>query len=81
MGTILLCNGSGAFILGSILVWVRALNVYVEQSDAATYGVGSVDSLISNFSNHGSLHTIPGTGPLVEGLSKSVYTSDSTAPL
>ncbi len=48
----------------------------MEQSDAVTFGVGSEHSLISTFSNRGSLHNVPVAGSLEEGLSKLVGASD-----
>lgn len=44
----------------------------MDQSNAVTFGVGSVDSLISNFSNRGSLHNVPLAGSDEDGLSKLV---------
>jgi hypothetical protein len=44
----------------------------VDQSNAVTFGVGPVDSLISNFSNRGSLYNVPVVGSEEEGLSKLV---------
>jgi uncharacterized protein DUF5127 len=54
------------------------LVIYVEQSDAVTFGVGSVDSLIGTFSNRGSLHNVPVAGSLEEGLSELVRSSGIT---
>ena len=49
----------------------------MEQSNAVTFGVGSVDSLISTFSNRGSLDNVPFAGSEEEGLSKLVPTSST----
>jgi len=54
------------------------LVIYVEQSDAVTFGVGSEHALISTFSNCGSLHNVPVAGSLEEGLSKLVGASGIT---
>lgn len=43
----------------------------MDQSNAVTFGVGPADSLISNFSNRGSLYNVPVAGS-EEGLSKLV---------
>ena len=50
----------------------------MDQNDAVTFGVDSVDSLISTFSNNGSLDNVPIAGSQEEGLSKSVHTSGTT---
>jgi hypothetical protein len=50
----------------------------VDQSNAVTFGVGSVDSLISTYSNRGSLYNVPVAGSEEEGLSKLVHTSSTT---
>ncbi|KAN0113464.1 hypothetical protein V8E52_007745 [Russula decolorans] len=41
------------------------------RSNAVTFGVGSVDSLISTFSNRGSLYNVPVVGSEEEGLSNT----------
>lgn len=41
------------------------------RSNAVTFGVGSVDSLISTFSNRGTLHNVPVVGSEEQGLSNT----------
>ena len=79
MGTILLRNGSGAFLTWCLLFACRLEKIYAEQSDAVTFDVGSVDSLISTFNHYGSLYTIPTTGSREKGYSELVYASGTTA--
>ncbi|KAH9978435.1 hypothetical protein BJV77DRAFT_1073912 [Russula vinacea] len=49
--------------------WGQFYFATAQQSDAVTFDVGSVDSLISTFNHYGSLYTIPTTGSREKGYS------------